>query len=236
MLSDFSDAGSIPIYNPWGGEADLESLMARPLTWDLRGERPTVLILHTHSTESYAESPQWRTLDEDANMLSIGKQVAEILESEGIPVIQDRTLHDHPSYNGSYGDARKSIQAILKDNPDIRLVLDLHRDASEGKNGQMRPLVNVDGEDIAQLMLVMGCNHETFAENLSLALKLHAQLEYQAPGIMRPMQLRTARYNQDLSPGALLVEVGAAGNTHREAIAAAEQLAFAIIALARGTG
>ena len=84
-------------------------------------------------------------------------------------------------------------------------------------------------------MLVMGTNYETYTENLSLALKVQSQLEAQCPGITRPLQLRAARFNQDLCPGALLVEVGAAGNTHPEARRAAEQLAKAIVALADGT-
>ena len=89
-------------------------------------------------------------------------------------------------------------------------------------------------------MLVVGTNvsrqsHENWQRNLSLALKLHVVLERSYPGIMRPLNLRTQRFNQDLSPGALLVEVGAAGNTHEEARRAAEQLAHAIVALAKGT-
>jgi len=99
----------------------------------------------------------------------------------------------------------------------------------------MRTRAEVGGEPSAQLMIVIGTNHEGYEENLSLGLKLHAQLERQAEGIMRPLQLRAQRFNQDLSPGALLIEVGAAGNSHGEARIAAEQLAEAIAALARGT-
>lgn len=222
-------------------QPDLQALMDAPLTWDLHGEEPTVLILHTHTTESYtrqgepyAESAAWRTLDGGYNMLSIGDRVAEILEANGIPTFHDRSLHDYPSYNGSYTDARKSTQAALKEHRGIRLILDLHRDASEGKNGQMRTEATVAGHPSAQLMLVMGANFAAYEENLSLALKLQTRLEHQAPGITRPMQLRASRFNQDLSPGALLVEVGAAGNTHDEALKAAEQLAWAVVALSRG--
>ena len=129
----------------------------------------------------------------------------------------------------------------MKGYPSIRLVLDLHRDAADTENGQLRTAVDTGDGQIAQLMLVMGTEeaglrHPDWEENLSLALKLHATLEGQCPGIMRPLILRSQRFNQDMSPGALLVEVGAAGNTHAEAIAAAEQLAEAIAALAGGTG
>lgn len=208
----------------------------------LYGTEPTVLILHTHSTESYTRSGEdyeetsaWRTLDERYNMLSIGSRVAEILTENGIPTLQDRELHDYPSYNGSYTDARETIRGYLEEYPSIQLVLDLHRDASGEGSSQMRPRVLLDAGSCAQLMVVLGTNYKQYADNLSLGLKLQAQLERQAPGITRPLQLRAARFNQDLSPGALLIEVGAAGNTHAEALLAAQELANAILCLARGT-
>ena len=137
--------------------------------------------------------------------------------------------------NGSYTRTRKAIQDYVNQYPSIQLILDLHRDAAGEGSNQMRTSATVDGEPSAQLMLVMGTNYDSYPENLSLALKLHAQLELQSPGITRPLQLRAARFNQDLCPGSLLVEVGAAGNTHPEARRAAEQLAEAIVALAEGT-
>ena len=241
-IPSFSDAEAIELYYACDKNPDISTLLAQPLEWNLYGDEPTVLILHTHSTESYTkagedyvETSSWRTLDENYNMLSIGARVAELLEENGIPVLQDRELHDYPSYNGSYTDARKSINAYLEDHPAIQLILDLHRDASGDEKGQMRTLAAVNGETSAQLMVVLGTNHEHYEENLSLALKLHAQLETQNPGLMRPLQLRAQRFNQDLSPGALIIEVGAAGNTHSEAMIAAEKLAKAIVVLARGT-
>ncbi len=241
-LPAFSDAESLGIYNISGKTPDIAALLEKPLTWNLRREEPTVLILHTHSTESYTkngetyqETSSWRTADENYNMLSIGAYVKTLLEAEGIITIQDRQLHDYPSYNGSYTHARQTIRAYLEAYPSIRLVLDLHRDASSGSGAQLRTLAAVDGKAAAQIMLVLGTNHEGYEENLSLALKLQAQLESQNPGITRPLQLRTSRFNQDLCAGSLLIEVGAAGNTHAEGLLAAYALAEAVIALSSGT-
>ena len=165
--------------------------------------------------------------------------VAEILEEGGIRVIHDRTLHDYPSYNGSYNHARAAVKDYLEEYPSIRLVLDLHRDASGDNRNQMQTHATADGEDSAQLMLVVGSDasgltHPQWEENLALALKLHSQLERINPGIMRYVNLRGQRFNQDLSPGMLLVEVGAAGDNHDKALNAAEVLARGIIALAKG--
>ena len=239
-LPAFSGEEEIALYYACDVQPDVPLLLEQPLDWNLRQEGPAVLILSTHSTESYTqagehyvESSPWRTLDEHYNMFSIGDRVEQLLTQAGIGVLRDREIHDYPSYNGSYVHARKEIQNILEENPTIRLILDLHRDAVEENGVQMRPLAG--DRDCAQLMLVLGTNHSGFEENLSLALKLHALLETQTPGIMRPLQLRSQRFNQDLSPGALLVEVGAAGNTHAEALAAAQELAKAVIALAQGS-
>ena len=241
------DASTLEIRYNCSLRPDLEELMAKPLSWDLSTQEPRVLILHTHATEcytkqgdSYQESSAFRTLDENYNMISVGDRVTELLEEAGIGVIHDRQLHDYPSYNGSYNHARKAIQEILEENPSICLVLDLHRDASGDLNNQFRPVASVDGADTAQIMLVMGTNasgqsHPDWKENLALGLKLQAQLERQAPGITRHMSLRAQRFNQDLTKGSLLIEMGAAGNSHAEALRAAEQLAAAIIALSKGT-
>ena len=226
---------------------DLKALLEKPLDWNLRGEEPAVLILHTHTTESYTkagetyeETARYRTLEEDYNMLSVGDAVAEVLTQAGIGVVHDREIHDYPSYNGSYVHARKSVLRILEQHPSVCLILDLHRDAAETDGTQMRTEAWVDGELGAQLMFVVGTDasrqsHKNWEENMALALKLQVVLQQHSPGIMRPINLRAQRFNQDLSPGALLVEVGAAGNTRQEALTAARKLAEALVYLANGT-
>ena len=241
-LPAFSGSEEVDLYYAVRKNPDVKSLLSKPLEWNLFGEEPTVLILHTHTTESYSrqgedykETSAWRTLDEAYNMRAIGTLVAEILKENGISVIQDEQMHDYPSYSGSYLRSRQSVRETLKEYPTIRLILDLHRDAAGEGGKQLRTVATVDGETAAQLMVVIGTNHEAYEENLSLGLKLHVQLEQRFPGIMRPLQLRSQRFNQDLSPGALLIEVGAAGNSHKEARLAATQLAQSIVALAKGT-
>ena len=235
-------AGNLQMYYGCDLRPDLETLLTQPLSWYLPLPEPTVLILHSHATEGYADTQDsgYRTTEEAHNMVSIGKRVAELLSQYGITAIHDRTLHDHPNYNSAYGNSRAAAQSYLQVYPSIQLVLDLHRDALEQNGTQLPTSATVGGQRAGQLMMVMGTNagglqHENWQRNLSLALKLQSWLERQSPGITRPTQLRTQRFNQDLSDGYLLVEVGAAGNTHEEAMLAAEQLAYAIVALSKGT-
>ena len=241
------DAAAVSVKYFSTKKVNLEELMARPLTWNLASGEPTVLILHTHGTESYTkskeehytESSAYRTLDEGYNMISVGDYLTEALTEAGIGVIHDRSLHDYPSYNGSYSSARKSIAAYLKEYPSIQLVLDLHRDASGDNKNQLKTKATVNGMPSAQLMIVVGTNgsglnHPKWEENLALALKLYTQLERTSSGICRYISLRSQRFNQDQSTGALIIEVGGAGNSHEEAITATSVLAEAVIAMAKG--
>ena len=240
------DAAAITVSSSFTWKADLQTLVSKPLNWDLTGDEPTVLIIHSHGTESYSgggykEVSPYHTLDAQHNMLSIGAYVAELLEAGGISVIHDTAIHDNPSYDLSYTNSRKSVQEYLKRFPSIRLVLDLHRDSYEDAAGnQAAHTVFSQGETLAPLMFVVGTNyggltHPNWQENLSLALKLQTQLEDLCPGICRNLNLRSQRFNQDLSVGSLLVEVGASGNTHAQAMKAAEMLAKAVLSLSLGS-
>ena len=240
------DADLVQVNSVCGYETDLPAWLQQPLQWDLQEEAPKVLILHTHATESYektedyTESSSYRTLNTDYNVVSVGQELAQALEAGGVRVVHDKTIHDHPSYNSSYTNARKTIKEALEENPTVSMVLDVHRDAVE-QNGEQIPLVTEhNGESVAQLMLVVGTDagglrHPDWPENMSLAVKLHARLEKLCPGICRPISFRKQRFNQDLSPGALIVEVGSAGNTRQEALAAARLLAQAVLELSKGT-
>ena len=243
------DAQLVDISSLANYSVDIPTLLQTPLTWDLTQDEPTVLILHTHATESYTatdaepytESSSYRTLDEQHNMVRVGQQLAQILEAGGIGVIHDTTFHDHPSYNDSYSNARAAIQTYLEQFPSIRMVLDIHRDAADLSSAvQLSTDATVNGQPCAQLMMVVGTNaaglnHPNWQENMALAVKLHAHLEKNYPGICRPISFRAQRFNQDLSTGAMLIEVGAAGDTLEKALLSAQVLGESLLALAQGT-
>lgn len=243
----FDPETEIEIQNTSSKNPDFPALLTAPLEWALADNHPTVLILHSHTSESYErgnlsyqELADYRTLDENYNMLAVGDRVAQRLEEAGIGVIHDREYHDYPSYNFAYTSARKAIQAELKNNSGILLALDLHRDAAEDNGQQLPTAITVDGQRCARLMTVLGAGrsglpNSRWQENLSLALKLQVQLEQAAPGITRPISLRPQRFNQDLVPFSLLVEVGSAGDNLEEALRAADLLAACIVSLQNGS-
>ncbi len=241
------DAEAVQLHDLVNYYPDVEQLLLSPLDWDLTGAEPKVLILHTHATESYTKQPgeiyeedsDYRTFNSSYNMLSIGEELAQVLTAGGISVLHDRTLHDYPSYSGSYDHARETIWAYLEAFPSITMVIDLHRDALDfEQDPQLTTLASVGGNRSAQLMLVAGTDHNVpysgWQENLAMGVKLTAILEKMYPGITRPIQLRPQRFNLDMTPGSLLVEVGANGNTHAEAMTAVRALGAAILAMAEG--
>lgn len=246
---DASDTSFLELNYAAKRKPDLEALLTQPLSWDLTSEDPSVLIIHSHGTEAFMpdaeytyeeEGGEYRTTDDSCNMLSLGEELARLLNEAGIHTVQDRTYYDYPDYLTSYDNARIGLQKQLDKYPTVKLVIDLHRDSAEREDGsQWATSATVNGEESAQVMLVMGTDsyytHPNWEQNLSIALKLQAIMEKTHDGSTRPLDLRKQRFNQDLSTGAIIAEIGAAGNTYREAMNGVSVLAEAIIMLAKGT-
>lgn len=238
------DLKNVSLYNQGSLDPDMEALLLRQLRWDLTADQPTVLIVHTHATEAYTPTTdtayeeyggEYRTQDQRYNMLSIGEELARLLERQGIRVIHDRTLHDLNDYNNAYKNSRETVEKYLQQYPSIQLVLDIHRDAAEYDDGtQWATSATIDGERSAQLMMVVGGRNEGYLDNMSLAAQMTAMIGRTCAGVQRPINLRYSGYNQDLLSGSLIVEVGSAGNTHQEAMNCLPVLAEAIGAMAIG--
>ncbi|MEG0614454.1 MAG: stage II sporulation protein P [Oscillospiraceae bacterium] len=192
---------------------------------------PQVLIMHTHTTESfepyardfYDASFNSRTTDESKNMVSVGNKIEAELSAAGIGVIHDKTIHDYPSYNGSYDRSAVTVKAILAQNPSIKIVLDIHRDAIEKKGGErVAPVANIGGKNAAQIMIISGCDDGTlnmpkYMENFRFSALLQQQLESDYAGITRPVFFAYRKYNQDLTTGSILIEVGGHANSLEQA-------------------
>ncbi len=204
----------------------------------LTDEAPQVLIVHTHGCEAYTmpdgeeyeESDDHRTLDERYNVVRVGDEIARTLEDAGLGVVHDRTLHDYPSYSGSYNRSLATVEDYLARYPSIVYVFDVHRDAVADAEGNQYKLLCAEEPNAAQLELVIGSDgggaaHDNWRENLKLACAVQSTLLADYPTLMRPIIVRNSRYNQHVTAGALLVEVGTAGNSLDEALAAARLFA-----------
>lgn len=206
-----------------------ESSIAPSFTIEVNSE-PQVLIMHTHTTESYEPfvrssydpSFNYRTTDPAYNMVSVGNAITEQLEAAGIATIHDATIHDYPSYNGSYERSAETVKKILEQYPSICVVLDIHRDAIQDGNTLAQPVVEIDGKESAQVMIISGCDDGTmdmpnYLQNFHFACQLQSSMESMYPGLTRPILFDYRKYNQDLTTGSLLLEIGTHGNTLEQA-------------------
>ena len=229
------DATELPmlnIINRTKFSVDLNSFLQKPfpINTDIN-DSPLVLIVHTHGSESYLEngyefySPEetFRSQEVEKTVVHIGEVLSEKLNSLGIGTVHDKTMYDLTDFNKSYNYSREGIKAALSKYPTVRFVIDLHRDSifdSSGNN--VKPLTTLNGKKCAQLMLVIGTNeggsdHPDWKDNLTFATHLQQKMNDYYPTLARPINLRAAAFNQALTKGSILLEVGSCGNTVEEA-------------------
>ena len=226
--------GEVYVYNRTS--FDLDATVLREGTVDVNlGEGPQILIVHSHGSEAYTqsgediyeESDPYRTTDCNHNVVKVGEEMATVFRAYGFQVIHDTTLFDYPSYNEAYDRSGAAVEQWLEKYPTIQVVLDVHRDALEGTDGEIYKMVSTEaGEKVAQVMLVVGSSgggaeFPRWKDNLAFAVLLQRNLVRGYASLARPIVLRNSRYNQQLLPGSVLVEVGGHGNTLEEAIAGA---------------
>ena len=225
-------AGGLKIKNETKYDLSVSKFLNAGPSIKLQAGKPQILIIHTHSSEAYApagldkyeDSDTNRTEDKRYSVIRVGDELTDILEKSGLSVIHDREIYDYPSYTGSYARSGEAVEKHLKEYPTIKIVIDLHRDALGAGDVVYKTMAEEDGVCASQVMLLTGTDesglkHPNWRENLKLALYLQDAVSKAHPTLMRPVDVVPQRYNQQLSTGSLLVEVGSSGNTLQEALA-----------------
>ncbi|WP_290772244.1 stage II sporulation protein P [Anaerofustis sp.] len=184
-------------------------------------DKPLVLIYHTHATESFKDKTTkgtYRSRNNDENMVSVGREVVKVLKNEyGIEAVHDTSQHDYPSYNAAYDNSLKSAEKILKKNPGIKYVFDIHRDGLPSSSDNLKYKGKVGNTKVSNVMIVLGMNHKNSSKNLKFANKIDAQFDKMYPSISLGVTKREPyRYNQWLSSNSILFEVGSNLNTLEE--------------------
>ncbi|NSJ26553.1 stage II sporulation protein P [Blautia glucerasea] len=209
--------------------------LAKDMTLKPEKDQPQILIYHSHSQETFADS---RTGEEADTVVGVGDYLTEILEQKyGYQVIHVREHFDviggEIDRSRAYDFAREYVEKVLEENPTVQVLIDLHRDGvPEGK----RLVTKIGGRDTAQIMFYNGLSYTVNQGKISYLpnpyieenLAFSFQLEYTAaeyyPGFYRCIYLAGLRYNLHLRPRALLVEAGAQTNTVQEVKNAMEPL------------
>ncbi|MBR5302811.1 MAG: stage II sporulation protein P [Clostridia bacterium] len=208
--------------------------------------RPRVLLYHTHTWEAYEMTAQtqytptetWRTKDERYNMVRIGQELKNELEQLGFEVIHDQTAFEPPTLSSAYTRSLEMLEQRLEAGERYDYILDIHRDAYSGDYNGANSAQSA-GKSLAYIMLLVGKGTGTtnsgfderpdWPKNLDLAQRITDSMNAQVKGVSREVKVKTGRFNQHVSTGALLIEVGNNRNTLDEALAACPVIAHALL-------
>lgn len=201
------------------------------------GGDPVVLIYHTHATESYipVSDGNFHSPEEAGTVREVGNALESALMARGISVLHDKTIHDLPSYSKSYSRSMDTATAILKENPSIAVVIDLHRDAA-AYSGNQSHVFSINGENAAQFSLVVGQGNENSGELLAFADRIIGKANEKYPGFARGVIKKEYKYNQYISDRYLLLEMGNNQNDIKEAKRSAVYFADILEEVIKGSG
>lgn len=234
-------ASGLSIKNATPYDIDIPRLLSEGVPQRLTAGQPQILIIHTHSSEAYTPadgdrydaSDSYRTEDLNYNVVRVGDELAARLEQYGLQVLHDRNVYDYPSYTGSYTRSGEAVTTYLSQYPSIAIVIDLHRDALGSGDVIYKTVAEAGGVCASQVMLLVGTDasglyHPKWQDNLKLALYLQSAAVRTYPTLVRPVSVVNERYNQHLTTGSMILEVGSAGNTLQEALTAVGMFADAV--------
>jgi len=221
---------------------DVDALLKEPLNIKFTRNGPKIMIYHTHATESFIKKlddlnkkdvPNW-SLDPQESVVRVGHELAELLRKKyGYDVVHNGTVHDYPDYEKAYSNAYVTLNNYLKSYPSVKVIFDIHRDGLSKNEPKLRLTTKIDGKDTAKIMFVVGTNtkrsdHPNWKENLKLAMRLQENLNKQHPGLARHIYISNNVYNQNLTDGSLIIEIGGDGNLLSECLESVKYLAKAI--------
>ena len=212
------------------------ALLGEDLTLRKEKAEPQILIYHSHSQETFADSREGKTED---TIVGVGDYLTELLtDNYGYQVMHVTETFDlaggELDRSKAYDYAREWLEPVLEENPSIQVLIDLHRD---GVPEDRHLVTQINGKPTAQIMFYNGLSHTVNSGDLSYLpnpyiqdnLAFSFQLEYQAalyyPELYRGIYLAGLRYNLHLRPRALLLEAGAQTNTVQEVKNAMEPFA-----------
>lgn len=223
---DLLSAKDITVQNLSGYKLDIRKLLSEKLILKNVVKGPQVFIYHTHTTESYGVTvdksgntvrPNW-SFNAENGVLGAGSKLTGVLTKNfGINTIHNTTMHVTPEYNKAYSKSMVTLKNAISRYKSIRIFIDLHRDGTSSKPG-LRLLTDINGRKAARIMFVVGTDYggqrpnPYWKQNLRLALNLQQKLNKYYPGLTRPVYISKKRYNQQLAPNSLLIEIGGDGN------------------------
>ena len=204
-----------------------------------------ILIYHSHTWEAYTQvedapyvpTEKWRTKDNDANVVAVGRALAASLTALGHTVVHDETAFEPPDLANAYQRSLTMLEARQSRGEAYDLYIDLHRDAFADANA-IRRTVTIGGEEVARFMVLIGKGtgaagagydvKPDWQANLAIAQRITDAMNDQCDQLCRDVKVKTGRFNQHVAPCCVLIECGSNHNTLAEVLLGVPYLAQAI--------
>ena len=211
-----------------------EEFLAMDFSVDTKKDGPKILIFHTHSQEVYSDSK-----NESEGVWGVGEKLKQLLEEKyNIEVLHHNGVYDRVDGKsqilGAYERMEIDIRKVLRENPSIEVVIDIHRD---GVGENVHLVEEVNGKQCAKIMFFNGLcrvyedgilteidslRNTYLNDNLGLSFNLQLMANAFYPGLTRKVYINAYRYSLHMKAKSILVEVGAQTNTYQEALDAME--------------
>jgi len=182
--------------------------------------KPLVGLYHTHTAESFVPSAgaTHKPGGQQGDIVDVGKALVNRLGNYGVGTMQSTKIHDYPSFMKAYNASENTVKNMLSENASIQMLFDIHRDAEKRENY----IATVNGVQVARIMIIVATGQEglpqpNWQSNHAFAKLIDAKMNQRYPGVSRGIRMDDWRYNQQLHPRALLLEVGCQENTKEEA-------------------
>ena len=204
-----------------------------------------ILIYHSHTWEAYTQvedapyipTEKWRTKDNSANVVAVGKALASALMAIGYTVVHDETAFEPPDLTNAYQRSLTMLETRQERGESYELYIDLHRDAFDNPNA-IRQTVNIGGEDVARFMMLIGKGtgqtgagyaiKPNWEANYAIAEALTQSLNSQCEQLCRAVKVKTGRFNQHVADCCVLIECGNNHNTLEQVLRGVPYLAQAM--------
>jgi stage II sporulation protein P len=222
-------------------QLDYDKLIGYDAVIKQTDDQPQILIYHTHSQESYADSAPGV---QSETIVGVGERLAEILrEDYGFNVIHHLGQYDIDGRDYAYSKAMEGISAVLENNPSIEVMIDLHRDET---NADTRLVTTIQDKEMAKFMFFNGLcytrelgqleslSNPYIQENLAFAFQMQLFADEYYPGLTRRIYLKGYRYNMHFRPKSLLIELGSQTNTLEEAMNSCDPIAHIVASVLKG--
>lgn len=187
-------------------------------------DNPVIYIYNSHQLENYSND-SLEIYGITPNVLMAGYLLKEKLNQRGIStIVEDTNLTEFLELNNwDYSNAYKASRIFMLDKQNtyssLKYYIDIHRDSI---NKELST-VSINNKDYARILFVVGLEHKDYQKNLDLANELNSLFNKKYSGLSRGVLTKKGEnvngiYNQDLSSGVMLIEVGGVDNNIDEVL------------------